>query len=49
MGTDKRRHWIALFHSFNRIRDNTIDPWLKIFGFLRKEELLTTDFTDGHG
>ena len=49
MGTDKRRHWISLFHSFNLIRDNPFHPWLELFGFHSKEEFLTTDFTDGHG
>ena len=40
MGTDKRRDWIALLHSFNLIRDNPFHPWLKFFGFSNKEELL---------
>jgi hypothetical protein len=49
MGTDKRRDWISLLRSFNLIRDDLFHPWLKFFGFLSKEEFLTTDFTDGHG
>ena len=40
MGTDKRRDWIALLHSFNLIRDNPFHPWLKFFGFSNKEEPL---------
>jgi hypothetical protein len=44
MGTDKRRDWIALFHSFNLIRDDPFHPWLKFFGFSRTEEFFDHGF-----
>jgi len=44
MGTDKRRDWISLFHSFNLIRDNPFHPWLKFFGFSRTEEFFDHGF-----
>jgi len=48
-GYEKTGVYGCHFRSLNLIRDNPFHPWLKLFGFSRTEEFLTTDFNDGHG